>query len=103
MIRCAGKVRTEKKTLHHQTKWEMKNKTVYCEECVEEIPGDEVYWEDEHLYCRRCGSELEIDRETANLLDTFEGGGAQPLYSHEDEEFDEQDEEGELTPDEEKD
>lgn len=34
-------------------------RTIYCEECVEEIPGDEVLWEDGRLYCRRCGSELE--------------------------------------------
>lgn len=37
----------------------MAEQTVYCEECVEDIPADEVYWEDDRLYCRRCGSELE--------------------------------------------
>ena len=81
----------------------MESKTAYCEECVEEIPGDEVYWDAEHLYCGRCGSELEIDRGTAELLNSLEGGSAQPLYSHEYEEFDEQVEEEELTPEEEKD
>ncbi len=49
----------------------MKAKTIHCEECVEEIPSDEVYWEDERLYCGRCGSELDISKETADLLDTF--------------------------------
>ncbi|NIP71820.1 MAG: hypothetical protein GWO16_01745, partial [Gammaproteobacteria bacterium] len=33
--------------------------TVYCEECVEDIPGDEVYWDENRLYCKRCGSEVE--------------------------------------------
>ena len=80
----------------------MKKKTAYCEDCVEDIPGDEVYWEDERMYCGRCGSELEIDPETADLLDTIQGGKAQPLYSPEDEEFDEIDEEEELTPEDEK-
>ena len=79
----------------------MKNKTAYCEDCVEEIPGDEVYWEEKRMYCGRCGSELEIDPDTADIVDTFAGGSAQPLYSFEDEEFDEQDEEEELSPDDE--
>jgi hypothetical protein len=37
----------------------MAEQTVYCEECVEEIPSSEVYWDDGRLYCRRCGSEVE--------------------------------------------
>ena len=37
----------------------MAERTVYCEECVEEIPASEVYWDDGRLYCRRCGSEVE--------------------------------------------
>jgi len=37
----------------------MTEQTVYCEECVEDIPHDEVYWEEERLYCKRCGSEVE--------------------------------------------
>ncbi len=37
----------------------MADRTVYCEECVEEIPASEVYWDDGRLYCRRCGSEVE--------------------------------------------
>jgi hypothetical protein len=49
----------------------MKAKTIHCEECVEEIPSDEVYWEDERLYCGRCGSELDIGKEAGDLLDAF--------------------------------
>jgi hypothetical protein len=37
----------------------MAEQTVYCEECVEEIPASEVYWDEGRLYCGRCGSELE--------------------------------------------
>jgi hypothetical protein len=37
----------------------MAEQTVYCEECVEDIPASEVYWEEGRLYCRRCGSEVE--------------------------------------------
>jgi hypothetical protein len=49
----------------------MKPKTIHCEECVEEIPSDEVYWEDDRLYCGRCGSELDISKEAGDLLDAF--------------------------------
>lgn len=37
----------------------MAEQTVYCEECVEDIPASEVYWDEGRLYCRRCGSEVE--------------------------------------------
>jgi len=37
----------------------MSKQTIFCEECVEEVAGDEVFWEDERIYCKRCGSELE--------------------------------------------
>ena len=33
--------------------------TVYCEECLEDIPGNQTYWEGERLFCRQCGSEME--------------------------------------------
>ena len=49
----------------------MKAKTIHCEECVEEIPSGEVYWEDDRLYCGRCGSELDISKEAGDLLDAF--------------------------------
>lgn len=80
----------------------MNGKTAYCEECVEDIPGDEVYWDDERMYCGRCGSEMEINAGIADIVDTSAGQKAEPLYSPEDEEYDELDEEEELTPDEEK-
>ena len=48
-----------------------KAKTIHCEECVEEIPSGEVYWEDDRLYCGRCGSELDISKEAGDLLDAF--------------------------------
>ncbi|HKI99112.1 MAG TPA: hypothetical protein VKB51_11610 [bacterium] len=37
----------------------MAEHTVYCEECVEDIPANEVYWDEGRLYCSRCGSEVE--------------------------------------------
>lgn len=37
----------------------MTEQTVYCEECLEEIPYNEVFWDEERLYCQRCGSEVE--------------------------------------------
>ncbi|MCZ6473058.1 MAG: hypothetical protein O7E56_14035 [SAR324 cluster bacterium] len=81
----------------------MDAKRVFCEECVEEIPNDEVYWEDERMYCGRCGSEMELTKEASDLVDTIKGQSAQPLYSMEDEKYDEEDEEEQLEPDEERD
>ncbi len=66
----------------------MNAKTVHCEECVEDIPNSEVYWEDDRIYCGRCGSEIELPVENADLLDTINEGSAKPLYSYEDEEYD---------------
>ena len=37
----------------------MAEANVYCEECLEDIPNDEVYWDEDRLYCSRCGSEVE--------------------------------------------
>ena len=34
-------------------------KTVYCEECLENIPNSEVLVEDGRLYCGQCGGEVE--------------------------------------------
>ena len=81
----------------------MDAKRVFCEECVEEIPNDEVYWEDERMYCGRCGSEMELTKEASDLVDTIKEQSAQPLYSMEDEKYDEEDEEEQLEPDEEPD
>ena len=81
----------------------MDAKRVFCEECVEEIPNDEVYWEDERMYCGRCGSELELTKEASDLVDTIKEQSAQPLYSMEDERYDEEDKEEQLESDEEPD
>jgi len=37
----------------------MAEQTVFCEECVEDIPANEVYWDEGRLYCGRCGSEVQ--------------------------------------------
>ncbi len=81
----------------------MKTRTIHCEDCVEDIPNDEIYWEDERMYCGRCGSELELPAEDADLFDTITSRAAKPLYSPEDEEYDEEDQEEELEPDEDED
>lgn len=69
--------------------------SVYCEECVEDIPNSEIYWEDERMYCGRCGSELEISTETADLFETITEGTAKPLYTYENEAYEEAEEEEE--------
>lgn len=49
----------------------MSEKTLFCEECVEDIEPSEVYLEDDRLYCKVCGSELESpDRD---LFEEIEG------------------------------
>ncbi len=82
----------------------MNAKAVFCEECVEDIPNNEIYWEDDRIYCGKCGSELELPAETADLLDTINKGTAKPLYSFENEEYDgdEDDEEEEGMQEEQK-
>lgn len=37
----------------------MADYTVYCEECLENVPSNEVFWDENRLYCKRCGSEVE--------------------------------------------
>lgn len=70
----------------------MKAKTIHCEECVEDIPSDEVYWEDDRLYCGRCGSELDVSKETGDLLDAFtKRRSAKWQTADDEEEFDEED------------
>lgn len=66
----------------------MNAKSVYCEECVEEIPNSEIYWEDDRIYCGRCGSEIELPAENSDLVDTINEGTAKPLYAYEDEGYD---------------
>lgn len=57
-------------------------KSVYCEECVEDIPSDEIYWEEKRLYCGRCGSELDLAQLDGDVFDTIvEGSSDRPYYS----------------------
>ena len=37
----------------------MTEQTVYCAECLEDIPAENIYWEDDRLFCKRCGGQLE--------------------------------------------
>ena len=74
----------------------MKAKTVHCEECVEDIPNDEIYWEEDRMYCGRCGSELEVTQEASDLFETITGGTAGPLYSYEDDEYEGDEEKAEV-------
>ncbi len=67
----------------------MKAKSVYCEECMEEIPVSEILLEDDQPICGRCGSELEPEGE--DLVEGFAQGLAGPLFSTDDED-DENDE-----------
>jgi hypothetical protein len=41
----------------------------YCEECVEEISDEDVFWEGNRAYCGRCGSELDLDEGTADVVE----------------------------------
>ena len=93
----------------------MSPKTIYCAECMEDIPNDEVQWEDDKLYCGRCGSELNPDTEDRDLLDEISAGKPRRLYTleddndeddedeDEDDDFDEEDDEDTDWEDEEED
>jgi ribosomal protein S27AE len=78
----------------------MKAKTIHCDECLEEIPSAEMYWEDERLYCGRCGSELEINRGSGDLLDEFSRrritGWQPPVLADDDDDAEQEDEETEF-------
>jgi DNA-directed RNA polymerase subunit RPC12/RpoP len=41
----------------------------YCEECVEDISASDVFWEGGRPYCGRCGSELDMDEDTADVVE----------------------------------
>ena len=83
----------------------MSQKTIYCGECLEDIPNTEVQWEDNRLYCGRCGSELAPDTEDRDLLDEISSRKPRRLYSleDEDEEEDEEDEDEDLDEEEDED
>ena len=62
----------------------------YCEECVEEISRSDVFWENNRAYCGRCGGELDLDEEAADVVEHITGGkGISPVRTLEDDEADE--------------
>ena len=73
----------------------MNPKTIYCAECMEEIPNSEAQWEDNKLYCGRCGSELSPDTEDRDLLDEISSGKPRRLYTLEDDDVEEEEDEEE--------
>lgn len=73
----------------------MSQKTIYCAECLEDIPNAEVKWEDDRLYCGRCGSELAPEAEDKDLLDEISSRRPRRLYTLEDDQGDEEDDEDE--------
>ena len=77
----------------------MSPKTIYCAECMEDIPNEEVQWEDDKLYCGRCGSELNPEAEDRDLLDEISAGKPRRLYTLEDDDDDEDDEEDDFDDD----
>jgi hypothetical protein len=93
----------------------MSPKTIYCAECMEDIPNSEAQWEDGKLYCGRCGSELSPDTEDRDLLDEISSGKPRRLYTlenedveeeddeEEDDDFDDEDEDGDFDDEEEED
>lgn len=49
----------------------MSEQNLFCEECVEDIPASEVFLEDDRLYCKQCGSEL--NSPSGDLFEEIEG------------------------------
>ena len=70
----------------------MEPNAVYCEECVEEIPNHEVYWEEARMYCGRCGSELETEAVATDVFDQIIAKKARPIPKFEDEDYDDEEE-----------
>ena len=75
----------------------MEPTAVYCEECVETIPNNEVYWEEARMYCGRCGSELKIAAIAADVFEQIMAKKARPILKFENEEYDDEDEEERTT------
>ena len=69
----------------------MTEQTVYCEECVEDIPGSEVYVEENRLYCKRCGSEVEST--DPDIFEEIESNQTEFIFREPQEPEDEDDEE----------
>ena len=66
----------------------------YCEECVEEISGSDVFWEGGRAYCGQCGSELDTDEEMADVVEHMSSRKiVRPIGTDFDEGLDDEDEE----------
>lgn len=76
----------------------MSEKSVYCEECVEDIPNDECFWDDKRLYCGRCGSELEVGAEAPDVFEALTTQAVSRLLRTEEDEGDDEEEEEEDEP-----
>jgi len=81
----------------------MSQKTLYCAECMEDIPNAEVQWEDERLYCGRCGSELVPAAEDRDLFDEISSRKPRRLFTLEDDDGEEDEEDEDLEDEEEED
>lgn len=68
----------------------MNPKSVFCEECLEEIPNDECYWDEKRLFCGRCGSELELGAAAPDVFEEITTEKATRLLRLEDEESDDE-------------
>lgn len=68
----------------------MNPKSVFCEECLEEIPNDECYWDEKRLFCGRCGSELELGAAAPDVFEEITTEKATRLLRLEDEDFDDE-------------
>ena len=63
---------------------------IHREECVEEIPNREVYWEETRRYCGRCDSELETEVFATDVFDQIITRKARPIPKFEDEDYDDE-------------
>ena len=77
----------------------MERNKIYCEECVEDIPNDEVYWDEARLYCGRCGSELDTTLMDSDVFTAITSGRPEVAFLKNDEGFyddddDDQEDEG---------
>jgi len=80
-----------------------KGQTLYCEECLEDIAPNDVYWEGKRGYCGHCGSELDTESHQADMVDVIQGKIIKPVIYEEgeldEEELDDSDGEDDLEED----
>ena len=62
----------------------MTEQTLFCEACVEDISDPEVFLEDDRLYCKQGGSELEAP--DSDLFEEIEGNIDHMQFRDEEEE-----------------